>query len=104
MKKTILLDPSLLPNVIEQHYQCIDLRNRLSFEKDHIPTFTNIPIEEFQSYKPYLSKEIPMILLCYTGQQSYDLALDLRKEGYQSYSIRGGYYRLMQKKDNSDLF
>lgn len=82
----------------------IDIRSRSSFTGGSYPGAENVPIEEFDAgnYSP----EEPLFLLCYTGAKSLELAEELTDQGYQAYSLRGGYHRFLrtelQRWRNSD--
>lgn len=72
----------------------IDIRSRDSFGRGSYPGAENIPQEEFDA--DAFSTEEPIFLLCHTGVKSLELAEDLTDEGFQAYSIRGGYRRFLQ--------
>ena len=56
--------------------------------------------EEFDNRKQEISKELPVYLICYTGQKSDEIAEQLTNEGYEIYSIENGYqaYRRLKLK------
>lgn len=83
-----------LPFLLKNDYQFIDLRDPYEFKQLHLMKFINIPYENFNPINLHLSKNIPIILLCYSGVKSLNLAKELRKQGYQAYSIDGGFYTI----------
>ncbi len=91
--------------------QVIDLRSREDYEKETYPGARNIPWEELLERKGELSKELPIYLVCYTGQKSEELGEELSEEGFEIYSIEGGYRaylrlklrRMMEEKDEERL-
>lgn len=88
----------------------IDIRKKEDFEKETYPGAVNIHWETFFEHLAEIPKEIPIYLICYTGEKSDELAKELREEGYDSYSVEGGYRAylrlkllgLMEKKEDSD--
>jgi tRNA(Ile)-lysidine synthase TilS/MesJ/rhodanese-related sulfurtransferase len=68
----------------------VDIRKAEDFEKETYPDSINIYWEEFSSHIEELPKDIPVYLLCYTGQRSDELAGELQELGYEAYSIEQG--------------
>lgn len=95
MNHTILIDIKKIPDLLQQNYQFIDLRNPTDFAREHLTKFQNIPYDSFQIEKTALLKHIPIVFLCYTGAKSLSLAKTLNEQGYHCYSINGGYYAIM---------
>lgn len=69
----------------------IDLRKKEEFEKDSCAGALNQHWKEFNIRNFPGADEKPVYLLCYTGETSDEFARDLRKEGYEVYSIIEGY-------------
>lgn len=80
--------------------QIIDIRSSGEFEKETYPGAVNLFWEEFDNRKQEVSKELPVYLICYTGQKSDEIAEQLTNEGYEIYSIENGYqaYRRLKLK------
>lgn len=89
---------SKLSSILNKNYQFVDLRDPYEYKKLHLQNFINIPFDQFDLNHYHFSKKEPLILLCYSGRQSQKLADTLRKQGYQAYSIEGGFYTIMQQK------
>lgn len=92
MKNTNVIPIQKIPTLLDNDYQFVDLRDPYEYKKLHLSSFINIPIENFNDHVSSLSKQVPIILLCYTGKQSLDLAIKLNRLGYRAYSIEGGFY------------
>lgn len=73
------------PNVV-----IIDLRDKNEYDSGHIPTSVNIPYEELEEQKKYISKNKLLILYCDRGNISLLAARDLMKDGYNIKSLYGG--------------
>lgn len=73
------------PNVM-----IIDLRDRKEYASGHIPTSVNIPYEELDEQKKYLSPKDLLIFYCDRGNISLLAARDLMKDGYNIKSLYGG--------------
>lgn len=69
----------------------IDVRKEEDFHRESYPDAIHIYWEEFGLQKEQLPKDKPIYLLCYTGQRSDEIAEELQGEGYEIYSIDGGF-------------
>lgn len=78
--------------------QVIDLRSKEDFEKETYPGALNIYWEELGERMDEVSKDIPVYLICYTGQKSDEIAQNLQEQGYEAYSVEGGYRAYLRKK------
>lgn len=76
----------------------IDIRSREDFEKETYPDAINIYWEDFQDKLGQVPKDRPVYLICYTGQRSDEIAGELQKDGYEVYSIEGGYRDYLRLK------
>lgn len=76
----------------------IDIRSKEDYEKETYPGAVNIYWEEFDSQKKQLPKDKPIYLLCYTGKKSDEIAEDYAEEGYEIYSIDGGFRAFVRMK------
>ena len=68
----------------------IDLRTREEYERSHIEGAQNMPYDDIERYKNYLSKEKRYILYCERGSTSILAAKALSREGYHVYTVIGG--------------
>lgn len=78
--------------------QVIDLRSEEDLEKETYPGALNIYWEELGERIDEVSKDIPVYLICYTGQKSDEIAQNLQEQGYEAYSVEGGYRAYLRKK------
>lgn len=78
--------------------QIIDLRSEEDFEKETYPGALNIYWEELGERIDEVSIDIPVYLICYTGQKSDEIAQNLQEQGYEAYSVEGGYRAYLRKK------
>lgn len=78
--------------------QVIDLRSEEDFEKETYPGALNIYWEELGERMDEVSIDIPVYLICYTGQKSDEIAQNLQEQGYEAYSVEGGYRAYLRKK------
>lgn len=78
--------------------QVIDLRSEEDFEKETYPGALNIYWEELGERIDEVSIDIPVYLICYTGQKSDEIAQNLQEQGYEAYSVEGGYRAYLRKK------
>ena len=83
MKNTNVIPIQKIPSMLENDYQFVDLRD---------------PYEKFNLNQYYFSKKEPLIFICYSGAKSKKLADDLCQQGYDAYSIEGGFYSILHQK------
>ena len=76
----------------------IDIRSEQDYIKETYPGAKHIFWEEFMEHIGEIPKELPVYLFCYTGQRSDEIAEDLSEQGYEIYSIEGGYRSYLRKK------
>lgn len=76
----------------------VDIRKEEDFERETYPGAENIYWEEFSSHIGEIPKNQPLYLLCYTGQKSDELAEELSEQGFEAYSVEGGYRAYLRKK------
>lgn len=68
----------------------IDLRTKEEYELYHLEGAKNIPYDDLEEYKPYLSKQDTYILYCERGGSSLMAAKELSREGYRVCTVVGG--------------
>ncbi len=78
--------------------QIIDLRSAEDYEKETYPGAENIFWEEFDEKKERVAADRPVYLFCHTGQKSGEIAERLAGEGYECFSIDGGWRSLLRRK------
>lgn len=76
----------------------VDLRKPEDFAKGSCEGAVNIYWEELDGRLGELPGELPVYLICYTGETSDEYARLLRGLGYEAYSIREGYRGYMRWK------
>lgn len=79
----------------------IDIRKAEDYEKETYPQAVNYYWEEWDKHLDSIPKDKPVYLLCYTGNKSDEIAEELSEQGYEIYSIEGGfrsYFRLKLSK------
>ncbi|MCR5667960.1 MAG: ATPase [Lachnospiraceae bacterium] len=76
----------------------IDVRGEEDFRRETYEGSIHIYWEEFGEHREELPKDQPIYLICYSGQQSDSIAQDFTEEGYEIYSIKGGYGSVMRRQ------
>ena len=94
MNDNLLINVDILPDILRGDYQFIDLRDPYEYKQLHLIKFINIPYNSFNNYLPNIKKNIPLYLICHTGKRSLYLANQLSKQGYDVYSVDGGFYTI----------
>ena len=95
MSSTITIEEMLLDT---RNKLVVDVRKKDDFDKETYPDAINIFWEDFMEHKDELPKDRPIYLLCYSGRNSEDIADILSEEGYEIYSVEGGYYSWLRIK------
>ena len=89
----------------------IDVRDKEEYEKETCEGATNIFWEDIRNdidngtdtFLKLIPRDKPVYLLCYTGQKSEEIAADLSDNGYEIYSIEGGFNSYLRDKLNNFL-
>lgn len=82
----------------EREKLVIDIRKAMDFERETYPGAVNICWEEFEEHLAEVPKEKPVYLICYTGAKSDEFAEELLEQGYDVYSVEGGYRSYLRWK------
>ncbi len=82
----------------EREKVIIDIRREADFLRETYPGAKHIYWEEFEVHKDEVPKDCPVYLICYTGERSDELARELLEEGYEVYSVQGGYRAYLRMK------
>ena len=82
----------------EREKVIIDIRREADFLRETYPGAKHIYWEEFEAHKDEVPKDCPVYLICYTGERSDELARELLEEGYEAYSVQGGYRAYLRMK------
>lgn len=82
----------------EREKVIIDIRREADFLRETYPGAKHIYWEEFEAHGDEVPKDRPVYLICYTGERSDELARELLEEGYEVYSVQGGYRAYLRMK------
>ena len=82
----------------EREKVIIDIRREADFLRETYPGAKHIYWEECEAHKDEVPKDCPVYLICYTGERSDELARELLEEGYEVYSVQGGYRAYLRMK------
>ncbi len=86
MRKYKTLTPAMLTQLINrENALVVDLSSINDFQKAHIPGARHVPMSQFDPENKELAKvrEMPVVLVCKTGQTSHKAAQRLVKAGFQ---------------------
>lgn len=86
----------------DSSYAWIDLRDEGSISYGMIPTAINVSAEKLAEKAAELGKDKKLVLYCARGIISRDAAQSLREEGYEAYSLDGGYYSYLAYRMDED--
>ena len=76
----------------------IDIRSEEDYKRETYPGAIHIFHEDFMDELDRVPKDRPVYLICYTGQKSDDIAEELSGQGYEIYSIDGGFHSYLRYK------
>lgn len=79
--------------------EIVDVRTREEIRNGAIEGSVNIPIDELRSRIDELNKEKTIYVYCQSGMRSYIASRILMQNGFNAYSLSGGYrlYKVMQQ-------
>lgn len=83
-------------------YQFVDIRDEGSIAYGGIPDAIWISLNDIDDKKNELPKDKKLVFYCMRGIVSVDVAEKLRDEGYEAYSLQGGYYSYLTAKMTED--
>ncbi|HEY8419463.1 MAG TPA: FAD-dependent oxidoreductase [Clostridia bacterium] len=69
----------------------LDVRTKKEFEKGHIDGFINIPLHELRDRINELDTNKTIYVMCLAGQRAYVAERLLRNQGFNAFSLSGGY-------------
>ena len=105
--KDLNYDHSLYYSLKEKHksLEIKDFKTKNILGSNYIQKNHDLPIQSTPHFinertvnQYYFSKKEPLILICYSGAKSKKLADDLCQQGYDAYSIEGGFYSILHQK------
>ena len=76
----------------------IDIRSEEDYKRETYPGAIHIFHEDFMDELDRVPKDRPVYLICYTDQKSDDIAEELSGQGYEIYSIDGGFHSYLRYK------
>ena len=75
----------------------VDIRSNYYYSLGHISGAISVPYYNLlNNYSHYLNKYNKYYLYCDVGDQSVEIATRLRRFGYDTYSISGGYQEYLR--------
>lgn len=83
-------------------YVWVDIRDQVSVSYGGIPGAVWIPQDEIENQKEELPKDKKLVFYCMRGIVSKEAAENFREEGYEAYSLKGGYYKYLAFKMAED--
>ena len=76
--------------------EIIDLRESYKYLKVHLPSSINVSFDSLIVYpERYLVKNKNYLLVCDSGIKSLKTSEILRKNGYKTYSLKGGFNKVL---------
>ncbi|MCD7834513.1 MAG: ATPase [Lachnospiraceae bacterium] len=69
----------------------IDMRSQDDYNKGTVPGAVHMDPAGIRESREILPKDRPLCFLCYTGDESDELACELEEEGFDAASVAGGY-------------
>ena len=87
------ISPIELQKILAENPQAtlIDVRTPVEFAEVHVPQAKNIPLDELNPAALSLDKNLPVYLLCRSGQRATKAAEKLAKENFlQPVVVTGG--------------
>ncbi len=76
----------------------VDMRRREDYEKETFPGAIHMGEEISREKLECIPKDRPVCFMCYTGQKSDETAKEFSEEGFEAYSLEGGYRAYLRYK------
>jgi len=86
----------------ENSYIWVDIRDEGSIAYGGIPQAKWIAAPDIEAKKSELPRDKKIVIYCMRGVVSLEVAESLREEGYDAYSLQGGYYKYLAAKMMED--
>ncbi|MCH5304840.1 MAG: ATPase, partial [Ruminococcus sp.] len=93
----IIISYNEVADLPENTYTLIDVRSEVSFGFGTIPSAVNVPDIISEAKREKLPKDKKLVLFCMRGNQSIELAEELREMGFDAYSLKDGYGSWLRK-------
>jgi len=77
----------------------LDVRTREEFDHGHIPSATNLPLDELRDHLGEINRQNQIIAYCQYGQRGYLATRILMQAGYDAANLSGGYLTYCQTMD-----
>ncbi|OFW76157.1 MAG: hypothetical protein A2621_01520 [Alphaproteobacteria bacterium RIFCSPHIGHO2_01_FULL_41_14] len=86
------ISPQQLAEIFQQdpHLFMLDVREPWEVKKVSLKGAVNIPLSDLIARQTELPLERPLYVVCHHGVRSLKVALFLREQGYEAYSLKGG--------------
>ncbi|MBR3690559.1 MAG: FAD-dependent oxidoreductase [Eggerthellaceae bacterium] len=83
--------PHLLELAAEGKVTLLDTRTKEEYERGHIDSFANIPVDELRDRLDEIDTALPAYVICQSGLRSYIACCILRGHGIAARNFSGGY-------------
>jgi len=80
-----------VPNQVRGGAVLVDLRSREEYQRGHAAYAISVPYEDNPMFRRQLPKYRTLILYCERGNLSMQAMRELLADGYEVYSVEGGY-------------
>ena len=79
-------------DLVDSNTYLMDVRGKREFSKGHLKNSVNIPFSQFRDRIEELPREKKILIICRTGQNSYNVAVALQQVGFKDvYNVCGGF-------------
>lgn len=86
------INPQTAKALIDKNACVVDIRDFPSYQAGHIAGATHLSNESLPAFLAQLDREQPIIVCCYHGNSSQQVAAFFAEQGVtESYSLDGGY-------------
>lgn len=86
------ISPEQIPKEDWKRFYVIDARDKVQFDKEHIPGAVNLEWRQVLEKRASIPKDKPVLIYCNTGSLSAQAGFALRVSGYENVRIiQGGF-------------
>ncbi|MCC8047097.1 MAG: ATPase [Clostridiales bacterium] len=74
----------------------IDIRRQADYDKGSFPGAVHADASQIRADSGILPMDRPIYFLCYTGEESDELACEMEEKGFDAYSVAGGFHSYLR--------
>lgn len=86
----------------DQAVQIVDVRDPASYAEAHIERAIHLDNTSLSEFLAGADRQAPLLVYCYHGHMSQSAAAYLAEQGFDAYSLDGGFEAWREEKEHSE--